>query len=207
MTLECQKVDSVGHGPDVTGHGYDVGWRRETDGSYSIAGIGATVPIDPAMFRSGHRFLPAFKDQFHKWNLKFSLGRQFFEELTTPTTWALDKPSPFEEIRVLVPDVNESFTQRAAKIIAEEIPAFDGMRVREVWAGVGVNTPDYMPMISPVKSVPGLNLLTGFSDGLTQGPGAGKLMADLITGQKPQIDPSPYRYERYIDGTRLSVIP
>ena len=56
------------------------------------------------------------------------------------------------------------------------------------------------------RTDPGLHLLTGFSYGLTMGPGAAKLMADLITGATPAIDPAPYRYERYTDGSKLRVV-
>ena len=69
-----------------------------------------------------------------------------------------------------------------------------------------MTTPDNMPTISAVEKVPGMHLLTGFNYGFTMGPGAGKLMADIVTGDKPSIDPGPYRYERYIDGTRLKVV-
>lgn len=80
------------------------------------------------------------------------------------------------------------------------------MKVREEWAGTIVTTPDNMPTIGPVEKIPGLSLLTGFNYGFTMGPGAGNLMADLISGDKPAINPAPYRYERYIDGTQLKVI-
>jgi glycine/D-amino acid oxidase-like deaminating enzyme len=50
--------------------------------------------------------------------------------------------------------------------------------------------------------LPGLFLASGFSGhGFGLGPGAGKLMADLVTGAAPCVDPEPFRYSRYFDGT------
>ncbi len=66
-------------------------------------------------------------------------------------------------------------------------------------------TPDAVPAISAVDGRPGLFLASGFSGhGFGIGPGAGRLMADLVTGAKPCVDPAPFRYSRFVDGTRLA---
>jgi glycine/D-amino acid oxidase-like deaminating enzyme len=58
-------------------------------------------------------------------------------------------------------------------------------------------TPDAVPVISPVPAVPGFFIASGFSGhGFGIAPGAGHLMADLVTGATPIVDPSPYRFER-----------
>jgi glycine/D-amino acid oxidase-like deaminating enzyme len=52
-------------------------------------------------------------------------------------------------------------------------------------------------VISDVASTPGLFLNTGFSGhGFGVGPGAGRLMADLVTGSAPIVDPTPFRFDR-----------
>ena len=44
---------------------------------------------------------------------------------------------------------------------------------------------------------------TGFSGhGFGIGPGAGRLMAELVTGAPPVVDPTPFRYSRFTDGSR-----
>ena len=59
--------------------------------------------------------------------------------------------------------------------------------------------PDAIPVISPVESLPGFFIATGFSGhGFGIGPGAGRLMADLVTGEPPIVDPAPYRFERLV---------
>lgn len=201
----CQSVASVPDGPEGTGDLPGTSWRREIDGGYVVCVIGGTVPIVPAMFRVGLKFLPAYKEHKQHWDMKVGIGRQFIADLLTPSKWPMDKPSPFEQTRILDPAAEPIFNRKAREKIAKYLGAFRSVQVRDEWAGMISTTPDDMPTISPVQSKPGLHLLTGFSYGLTMGPGAGKLMADMITGVKSDIDPRPYRYERHIDGSKLEV--
>jgi glycine/D-amino acid oxidase-like deaminating enzyme len=63
-------------------------------------------------------------------------------------------------------------------------------------------------VISPVTSLPGFFIATGFSGhGFGIGPGAGRLMADLVTGDTPIVDPAPFRFSRFSDGSRLRPHP
>ena len=59
-------------------------------------------------------------------------------------------------------------------------------------------TPDGVPVISEVPSIPGFYIASGFSGhGFGIGPGAGHLMADLVMGATPIVDPTPYRFQRF----------
>ena len=65
-------------------------------------------------------------------------------------------------------------------------------------------TPDLLPVISEVDALPGLVISTGFSGhGFGIGPGAGRLTADLVSGKRPIVDPTPFRFGRFSDGTNL----
>jgi glycine/D-amino acid oxidase-like deaminating enzyme len=65
-------------------------------------------------------------------------------------------------------------------------------------------TPDAIPVISKVDDMPGLHIATGFSGhGFGIGPGAGRLMADLVVGRVPIVDPTPFRLSRFSDGSRI----
>jgi glycine/D-amino acid oxidase-like deaminating enzyme len=78
------------------------------------------------------------------------------------------------------------------------MPAFRGVAVRERWAGLIDATPDAVPVISPVAAMPGFHIATGFSGhGFGIGPGAGRLMADLVTGDRPIVDPAPFALDRF----------
>ena len=66
------------------------------------------------------------------------------------------------------------------------------------WMGFRPSTPDSIPLIGQVGQS---GVFTGFGHqhiGLTAGPKTGRLLAQLITGQIPNIDMSPYTPERYL---------
>jgi glycine/D-amino acid oxidase-like deaminating enzyme len=64
-------------------------------------------------------------------------------------------------------------------------------------------SPDALPFLTAVPSTPGFFIATGFSGhGFGNGPGAGYLMADVVTGAKPLVDPRPFRFTRFTDGPR-----
>jgi glycine/D-amino acid oxidase-like deaminating enzyme len=69
-------------------------------------------------------------------------------------------------------------------------------------------TPDIVPVISGVDTIPGFFIATGFSGhGFGIGPGAGRLMADMVTGDAPVVDPSAFRFSRFTDGSRPRPAP
>jgi glycine/D-amino acid oxidase-like deaminating enzyme len=70
-----------------------------------------------------------------------------------------------------------------------------------------MTTMDNLGVISQVKSLPGLYIGTGMLYGLTMGAAAGEALADMITGEKPKFDITPYRYERFIDGSKFEFYP
>jgi glycine/D-amino acid oxidase-like deaminating enzyme len=121
----------------------------------------------------------------------------FWQELRTPRHWSLDAPTPFEAIRVLDPKPSRRGLDRASANLIAAFPGFAGMRIAESWAGLIDVTPDGVPVISPVTALPGFHLASGFSGhGFGIGPGAGRLMADIVTGATPIVDPHPFRLER-----------
>ena len=68
----------------------------------------------------------------------------------------------------------------------------------EPWMGARPCTPDMLPILG--KAPKHANLWFSFGHahhGLTLAPVTGRLMADLITGATPFVDPAPYRAERF----------
>jgi len=66
------------------------------------------------------------------------------------------------------------------------------------WMGIRPSFPDSLPCIGEVPDYPNLYLAFGHSHyGLGMAPGTGELIAELIRGDKPTIDPSPYRINRF----------
>ena len=127
-------------------------------------------------------------------------------EARTPRTWALDAPSPFEQVRTLDADPAPGINTGAVKALKAAFPDFGGMQVVQQWAGMIDVTPDAVPVISAVDDVPGLVVATGFSGhGFGIGPAAGRLAADLVTGAAPLVDPTPFRFSRFSDGSPIIV--
>ncbi|WP_282567633.1 FAD-dependent oxidoreductase [Devosia sp. MC521] len=70
----------------------------------------------------------------------------------------------------------------------------------ERWGGMVDVAKDEIPVISPVPSTPGLFVMGGFTFGLTQGLGAGELMADLVAGDVPKINAKNFELARITVG-------
>lgn len=183
----------------VWGSGY--AFRRRADGGYTVAhGDSSIAEIVPDSFRLFRAFIPAMRTDWDK--LKIRFGARFFEELARPRRWALDAPSPFEAVRVLDPKPHGPTLDAALSNLRRAYPAFGEARIAERWAGLIDVTPDAVPVISHVDALPGLTIATGFSGhGFGIGPGAGRLAADLATDATPLVDPAPFRFSRFADGT------
>jgi glycine/D-amino acid oxidase-like deaminating enzyme len=139
--------------------------------------------------------------------IRLRLGRRFVEEARLPSRWALDEASPFERIRILDPEPAADLLEAGLGNLRAAFPAFAAATTRQRWAGLIDATPDAIPVISAVESLPGFFIATGFSGhGFGIGPGAGRLMADLVTGASPIVDPAPFRFARFTDGSRLQPI-
>jgi D-amino-acid dehydrogenase len=66
------------------------------------------------------------------------------------------------------------------------------------WLGRRPCLPDMRPIVGPFPGRPGLWLDTGHHHlGLTLGPITGRLLADLMTGEAPFVDPAPFKAERF----------
>ena len=66
------------------------------------------------------------------------------------------------------------------------------------WMGRRPGTPDSLPVIGPSRTVS--NVWYGFGHshmGLTWGPSTGRLISELMTGSKSNIDLSPFRVDRF----------
>jgi len=175
----------------------DFAFRKRLDGGYTIAQRNANVaPIVPDSFRLFFDFMPSLRTSWRE--LRLRVGKRFVEEWRIPRRWSLDSPSPFEAVRTLDPEPSESILDQGRANLVRNFPAFADMQIVERWAGLIDVTPDAVPVISPVEDLPGFFLASGFSGhGFGIGPGAGRLTADLVTGDTPIVDPTPYRLERF----------
>ncbi len=85
-----------------------------------------------------------------------------------------------------------------AEPIARRLFPLDERRDDEPWMGSRPCTPDMLPIIGPAPRHK--HLWFGFGHahhGLTLGPVTGRLLAEMIAGEAPSIDPKPYRADRF----------
>ncbi len=184
-------------GPDLAVGGRDWAFRKRADGGYTVAQRNNMLtPVVPDSFRLLPQFGPSFLR--HRKELKLRLDGRFAAEWRTPRHWELDAPSPFESVRVLDPAPSQASLEFGRRELVRAFPAFATMQVAGSWGGLIDVTPDGVPVISAVDAVPGFFLASGFSGhGFGIGPGAGRLMADLVTGAGPVVDPAPFRFARF----------
>jgi glycine/D-amino acid oxidase-like deaminating enzyme len=185
------------NGPEISAAGSVFALRKRLDGGYSIARRNAnTAEITPDHFRLLRDFLPRLINNRNE--IRLRVGARSWEELRTARRWSLDQPTPFEVVRVLDPKPKQGILAEAHAVLGKAFPAFANMEVAESWAGLMDVTPDAVPVIDQVAHMPGFFVATGFSGhGFGIGPGAGRLMADLVTGDRPVVDPGPFRLARF----------
>ncbi len=191
----------------LDGNLYDsaIALRRRDDGGYTLAhGTILDHPITPSTFRFGFKYLPALMMEIN--NLRISIGREFVEEWNMPRTWALDAESPFEKTRVLNPAPSKSVLKGIRNNLDKVFPQLASVEIVESWAGMVETTPDVIPVIDRIDSIPGFYIATGFSGhGFGIGPGAGKAIAGMLTGTDSGIPLDEFRLSRFFDGTRLEL--
>jgi len=86
---------------------------------------------------------------------------------------------------------------RAEPIARELFPLAERLD-NEPWMGARPCTPDMMPIIGKAPNHANLWFAFGHAHhGLTLGPVTGRLIAEMVTGEAPFVDPAPYRPERF----------
>jgi glycine/D-amino acid oxidase-like deaminating enzyme len=198
-----QRTHPIETGFEATAAGGKFAFRKRRDGGYTVAhrhlSVADIVPDSFALFLA---FMPALRNDWS--GLRLRIGKRFIDEARLARRWALDAVSPFEQVRILEPAPVHAILDEAMASLKRCFPAFAGARIAERWAGVIDATPDAVPVMDAVPKFPGLFLATGFSaHGFGLGPGAGKLVAELVTGASPCVDPAPFTYKRFIDGSKL----
>jgi D-amino-acid dehydrogenase len=108
--------------------------------------------------------------------LRLTTGAEFARRDDSPSSAQLDRVEPF----------------------ARELFPIGARRDAAPWLGRRPCLPDMRPVIGPFPGKPGLWLDFGHHHlGLTLGPVTGRLLADLMSGEAPLADPSPFRAERF----------
>ncbi len=184
-------------GPELSASTRHYAFRKRLDGGYTIANGWISSPeITPDAFRLFFKFLPEFLSE--RDYLRPHLSSQFLREWQQKRDYLTGRAVPFEQERTLDPAPQRRGLRQAMQELARDVPAFAGAKVAQSWAGFIDGTPDAIPVISKVETQPGFYIATGFSGhGFGIGPGAGRLMADIVAGDAPIVDPAAFRLGRF----------
>ena len=177
--------------------------RRRADGGYTVAHGGSSLhSMTPDTFRFATRFWPALRQGHDSLRLRF--GRDFVRALATPARWDLDASSPFERQRVLDPAPERRVLQQMRGALRKWFPEIAETSFVESWGGMIETSPDVLPIIARADRPAGFYLATGFSGhGFGIGPGAGRLVADMVRGSADATELSAFRLSRFFDGTPI----
>ena len=174
--------------------GSKVSFRRRLDGGYSVASSDY-LEIFPS--RAHLQFLPDFlplmKTSWRKFRFRIP-------ELTVDANFARH--------RILNPIPTTKTIARIKSRLDARMPAFAGIELAEAWSGMIDALPDVVPVLDQAEPTEGLWISTGFSGhGFGIGPGAGKIMAALIQGNRVDYKLSRFRLARFSDGSKLELGP
>jgi D-amino-acid dehydrogenase len=112
--------------------------------------------------------------------MRLTTGAEFARRDDPPSSAQLDRVEPF----------------------ARELFPIGARKDASPWMGRRPCLPDMRPVIGPFPGKPGLWLdFAHHHLGLTLGPVSGRLLADLMSGEAPIVDPAPFRAERFASGS------
>jgi len=179
---------------DGNASGSQVAFRRRLDGGYTVA-MTDYLEIFPSISHLGflRDFLPL---------VKTSLGKL---KLRVPE---LRVDSNYTRHRILNPVPGAKTIARMRARLRDRVPALRDVELVEAWSGMIDALPDAVPVLDRADRVDGLWISTGFSGhGFGIGPGAGRIMADLIQNKPVEYDLDRFRLARFSDGSQLELGP
>ncbi|HIG42971.1 MAG: FAD-binding oxidoreductase [bacterium] len=199
-------------GPDVfsgAAAGGGVAIRRRADGGYTIApgGLGEHF-LAADSFRYFFKYLPVLRRSSRDLHIKtvqqFVADDSLVKRLLPTRHWSPDDTTPFEKNRVLNPTPSPGGVVQMRNQLQKYMPALGEVPFIEAWAGMIDVTPDVVPVMDQVEAYPGLYIATGFSGhGFGFGPGAGRVMANMVLGKQSEYDLKRFRLSRFTDGSKM----
>ncbi|MGW0038392.1 NAD(P)/FAD-dependent oxidoreductase [Gordonia sp. NPDC003376] len=188
------------------GAGGPIAWREQLDGSYTIGVAKHAAPIVADSLAVARAFFPSMVQTVRAPGpriLTVVAGSDLPASLRRPRRWRNDEISPFETGRVLTARSLRKEVDATIANVREFYPGLRSARVVERWGGVIEATPDSTSVVSEIPEIPGLFVNAGHTaQGFALGPGAGKLAAELIAEKTPSVDPTPFRFSRFHDGSK-----
>jgi D-hydroxyproline dehydrogenase subunit beta len=95
------------------------------------------------------------------------------------------------------PSVTDTLIAQATRLA----PSIEGLALDATWAGLRPWLPGGLPAIGPTKAADGLFIATGHEGaGVAHGPITGRLIAQVIGGERPELDLAPFDPDRFSPG-------
>lgn len=167
---------------------------------YESRAIAGTVGIDIPM---SHVLIEALVTEAQPPMFAQMLGTadaDFYGHQTEHGSFVFGGDSGFEAVNkdnghMVTSSITASCTCRG---ILKYIPKLAHAKIVRTWAGYEDVSYDGVPVISPVDEVPGLILACAFTGhGFGIAPVVGMLLAQLTREEKPSLDLSEFRYDRF----------
>ncbi len=194
--LSQQRVEGVPNAPKGNVHlPNGIHFREQADGTYAVAPRIFTSSIVKDSFLLAPKFMHLLTGG--ELPLELKMGKDLFTSFKIPTSWKFDEVSPFEKWRVATATANNAHLDGVFDRMKAEFPQFKDSKVVERWGAIVSPTADELPIITEVDKYPGLVINTATVWGMTEGPAAGEVTADLIMGREPIIDVKPFSMNRF----------
>ena len=189
--------------PNVSTPGLAV--RRRADGGHTVTtGDLAEHYVAPRSFQYFTKYINLMKASARDLRLKIGPPADYPGAWGAKRRWNGDETSPFERMRVVNPPPSETVRARLEKRLPQRAPWLAALGLAEIWAGMIDVTPDAVPYLCEADSPKGLFIGTGMSGhGFGFGPGAGRVLADLVQGRSPGHDLARFRLNRFRDGSKI----
>ena len=90
-------------------------------------------------------------------------------------------------------------------LAASLLPPLADAHQLEAWAGLRPATPDGLPLLGALPTQPNHFIATGhYRDGILLAPATAHVMAQLLSGETPSIDLTPFSPARIMHQTRIT---
>ena len=174
--------------------GSKISFRRRIDGGYTVA-CSDYLEVFPSFSHLGflRDFLPLIRASLGKLRLRIP---------------ELRIDGNYTRYRILNPIPTAKTVARIKARLADRVPTFGGIELVEAWSGMIDALPDVVPVLDKADMIGGLWVSTGFSGhGFGIGPGAGRIVADLIQNNTVDYDLGRFRLARFGDGSPIVLGP
>jgi glycine/D-amino acid oxidase-like deaminating enzyme len=95
--------------------------------------------------------------------------------------------------------VNRALLHTSMLRAARYVPSLMRASIVRTWSGLRPYPRDKFPLIGPIAALPGYYVASGHEGlGITLAPITGKLIAELVTGAPPTLDPAPVSPDRFL---------